>query len=258
MATDEYAKIFKRSWGDRDFKALTLAQQALYHKLISQPDISLAGVLTLAVQRWAEQTADLTVEAVEDTLANLETARFVVVDRSTQEVLIRSYIRRDLGWRSPRTMKGISGAVDRVLSPMLRATISGELLRIDTSGLSSTVSEKTGRSTRDVVDEELHRIISDDPPIRSDSAQHTPSDTPCNTPSEGVSNRVSAIRARNYNGNGSSNGKGSSNGNGSSSSAMITSAPKPSSVTREEPVDNFSTGGPDSEPHDFGFGDEIR
>lgn len=172
MATDEYAKLFKRAWGDPDFKALTEAQQALYQKLISQSDLSMAGVLTLAIQRWAGQTSGLTPEAVEKTLADLCEHHFIVVDRDTQEVLIRSYIRRDLGWRSPQTMKGIAGAVERVLSPMLRKAISCELRRIDTSGLSSRISERTGRSTRQVVDDLISGLLED-------------------TPSEGVSQGVS-------------------------------------------------------------------
>ena len=52
MTGGEYGKIFKRVWGDADFKALTCQQQLLYLKLVSQTDISLAGVLTLATIRW--------------------------------------------------------------------------------------------------------------------------------------------------------------------------------------------------------------
>lgn len=206
MATDEFGKLFKRAWGDEDFTALTVEQQSLYHKLISQPDISLAGVLTLAPVRWARQTAGQTVETIEDTLDQLEAARFVVVDKSTQEVLVRSYIRRDLGWRSPRTMKGIAGAVERILSSRLRVAVARELDRIDTSGLSEQVSEKTNRSTRQVVEETIASLIAD-----------TPSDTPCDTPSDGVSDtpsdtpcdRGSLTRAD----NGKSKRNGNSNGN---------------------------------------------
>jgi hypothetical protein len=210
MATDEFGKLFKRAWGDKDFTALTVEQQSLYHKLISQPDISLAGVLTLAPVRWARQTAGQTVETIEDTLDQLEAARFVVVDKSTQEVLVRSYIRRDLGWRSPRTMKGIAGAVERILSSRLRVAVARELDRIDTSGLSEQVSEKTNRSTRQVVEETIASLIADTP-------SDTPSDTPCDTPSHGVSDtpsdtpcdRGSLTRAD----NGKSKRNGNSNGN---------------------------------------------
>lgn len=253
MATDEYAKLFKRAWGDGDFKKLTVSQQALYQKLISQPDISLAGVLTLAVQRWAEQTAGLTFVDVGQTLAELEDARFVVVDRATQEVLIRSYIRRDLGWRSPKTMRGIAMAVDRILSPMLRSTISAELLRIDTSGLSSTVSERTGRSTRDVVEAELRQIVEDNPPIRSgnspDTLSDTPSDTPCHTPSD----RVFRLASPQIHATATANALARANATANATATpVVTSVSKPKSVTcASQPVDNShrnrsaEAGGPD-------------
>ena len=35
MTGGEYGKIFKRVWGDADFKALTCQQQLLYLKLVS-------------------------------------------------------------------------------------------------------------------------------------------------------------------------------------------------------------------------------
>ena len=99
MTGGEYGKIFNRAWGDADFKALTCQQQLLYLKLVSKTDISLAGVLTLATIRWAGQTAGVTDKDIARTLAELEAARFIVCDRETQEVLVRSYVRNDLGWR---------------------------------------------------------------------------------------------------------------------------------------------------------------
>lgn len=147
----EYGKLYKSAWGDSDFKALTEGEQALYHKLISQSDTSLAGVLTYAPVRWAGQTAGMTVADIEARMAGLVEKRYALVDLETQEVLIRSYIRNDSGWRSPRTMLGVAGAVRRILSKSLRAAVSVELQRIDTSDLSDSISEKTNRSTRQVV-----------------------------------------------------------------------------------------------------------
>ena len=179
MANGEYGKVFKRVWGDPDFKALTVNQQALYMKLISQPDISLAGVLTLAVPRWTAQTDRLAQSSVEKALDALEAARFVVCDRQTQEVLVRSYIRNDLGWKSTKTFKAIAGAVERVLSPSIRAAISAELLRIDIT----QVSDKPGSydmTPREFVSGCISRLVLDNPPLDGVS------DTPSDTPSDGV------------------------------------------------------------------------
>ncbi len=162
-AGGEYGKLYKSAWGDRDFKALTEGEQALYQKLISQSDTSLAGVLTYAPVRWAGQTAGMTVADIESRMAGLVEKRYAMVDLETQEVLIRSYIRNDSGWRSPRTMLGVAGAVRRILSPLLRAAVSVELQRIDTSDLSDSISEKTNRSTRQVVDGAISDLLLDTP-----------------------------------------------------------------------------------------------
>lgn len=160
----EYGKLYKAAWGDPDYRALTEGEQALYQKLLSQPDMSMAGVLTYAPARWARQTADLTVADVEARFTSLSAKRFVVRDPDTDEVLVRSYIRNDGGWRSPKTMIGIGNSVRRVLSTPLRAAISHELLRIDTSDLSENVSERTGKSTRQVVDQVVSELVREVPP----------------------------------------------------------------------------------------------
>ena len=177
MTGGEYGKIFKRVWGDADFKALTCQQQLLYLKLVSQTDISLAGVLTLATIRWAGQTAGVTDKDIARTLAELEAARFIVCDRETQEVLVRSYVRNDLGWRSSKTMKAVKAAVGRILSPRLRGVISAELLKVDTSGLSDRKSETYELSPREYIDSVIRDLVDENPPV----------DTPCDTPSDGAS-----------------------------------------------------------------------
>ena len=185
MTGGEYGKIFKRAWGDADFKALTCQQQLLYLKLVSQTDISLAGVLTLATIRWAGQTAGVTDKDIARTLAELEAARFIVCDRETQEVLVRSYVRNDLGWRSSKTMKAVKAAVGRILSPRLRGVVSAELLKVDTSGLSDRKSETYELSPREYIDSVIRDLVDENPPV--DTPCDTPSDTPCDTPSDGVS-----------------------------------------------------------------------
>lgn len=179
MANGEYGKIFKRVWGDEDFKALNARQQLLYLKLLSQPDISIAGVLTMAVPRWAAQTVKLTVKEVEADLRALEKTSFVVCDHETQEVLVRSYIRNDLGWKSTKTFKSIAGAVERVLSPSIRGAISSELTKIDTK----SISDKQGsfdQTPREYVEQVISRLISENPPR----------DTPSHGVSDGVSDGV--------------------------------------------------------------------
>lgn len=176
MARD-YAKIITRIWADDDFKKLGATAQRLYFQLLSQPDVSMCGVVTLAERRWSMQVADQSVEAITDDIATLERSRFVVVDRVTQEVLVRSYVRHDEAWRSPNGMKGIDSAVRSVLSTRLKSVCRGELLKIDTSKLSDTVNKNTGRSTRDFV-RGLIRGIEEDFEAPTEGAYQDPSQAP--------------------------------------------------------------------------------
>ena len=146
-------------------------------------------MLTLATIRWAGQTAGVTDKDIARTLAELEAARFIVCDRETQEVLVRSYVRNDLGWRSSKTMKAVKAAVGRILSPRLRGVISAELLKVDTSGLSDRKSETYELSPREYIDSVIRDLVDENPPVDtpSDTPCDTPSDTPCDTPSDGVS-----------------------------------------------------------------------
>lgn len=174
----EYAKLLTRIWADKDFKKLTANAQRLYFQIISQPDISMVGVVTLAEKRWSMQVADQPEANVVAALNELENHRFVVVDTNTQEVLVRSFVRSDEGWKSPTAMKGIESAARSVLSDGLKAGIRDELVRIDTSKLSDKVSEKTGRSTKEYVEGIVWGIAEDFKDLT-----HTPSDTPSDTPS---------------------------------------------------------------------------
>lgn len=225
----EFGKIYKRAWGDPDYKALTEGEQALYQKLCSQPDVSLTGVLTYAPQRWAGQTAGLTVEAIERRFQGLVARRYLLWDPDTQEVLIRSYVRNDGGWRSPRTMIGIAGAIRRVLSDQLKWAISKELRRLDIGSLPTKVSDATKRSTRDVVEGLIVDLIGEIRP--TDTPSDTPSEGPSDTPSDGVS----AVRALNSNSNSNSTSSSTSSSSSSSKSGSARTVNSPDAQNNFEP-----------------------
>lgn len=185
MARD-YGKIFTAAWGDPAFRALTVPAQHLYMQLVSQPDTTMAGVLTTAPPRWAGQSAGSTVARVQEALSELEAGRFVVTDPETMETLIRSFVRRDLGWRSPRTMIAVDSSIRAILSPMLRGVLAEDLRRCDTTDLSDQVSDKTGQSTRAVVEKLLQGIIRDCTIPPADQAEQSCVDTVSDTLSDGV------------------------------------------------------------------------
>jgi hypothetical protein len=58
MARD-YANIVTAIWRDRDFRALTAADQRMYLLLVTQPDISAAGTLSPR-SCWSDRSCGMT------------------------------------------------------------------------------------------------------------------------------------------------------------------------------------------------------
>ena len=148
----EYGKVLMSAWNDREFCALSRRAQGTYFFLTSQSDLNRAGVVTMALNRWSSRCGENDRDVILDDLGELARGRFVVIDEDEEEVLVRSYIRADEGWKSPNIMVAIANAARQISSETLRAVISDELAKIDTSGLSVTINAKTGRSTREFIE----------------------------------------------------------------------------------------------------------
>ena len=134
MARD-YARIMTAIWRNKEFRALDEAPQRGYLLLVTQPDISAAGVLALRLRRWADMSTNSTVEGLAQVLKVLETGRFIVVDRDAEELLIRSFIRWDGGFNNPKRTPAIIGAAAEVESELIRRHLVAEFQRC---GISTT------------------------------------------------------------------------------------------------------------------------
>jgi len=119
-------------WLDEDFRALTAAAQRAYFLVISQPTISLCGVTAYTPGRWAGFSSDETAERVDAALSELERARFVVVDRHTQEVWVRTFLRHDGVARSPKTLSAARAQAAGIVSPTIRAGVEEAFRQADT------------------------------------------------------------------------------------------------------------------------------
>lgn len=146
-----HARIASTIWEDTDFLALTTDQQHLYLFLLGQPNLSHAGVLPLTYRRWARKAAGLTARDLEDRMGALHTARFVVADEDTEEVLIRTFVRNDGLWKQPRMMGAMVAAAAEIESRALRAALLVEVSRIDLGQLSDAPAKGDGPSIRDQV-----------------------------------------------------------------------------------------------------------
>jgi hypothetical protein len=124
------ARIFTSIWQDADFLALAPEAQRMYFLLLSQPELSLCGRLILAESQWSGTAKGMTKPRVRTDLKLLTDADprpFVLVDYGTDEVLIRSFIRRDRVLLGPKLIKPLVAAVTIVRSPELRRCLRDEL-----------------------------------------------------------------------------------------------------------------------------------
>jgi len=136
------ARVFTAIWNDLEFTALAPATQRLYLFLLSQPDLSLAGLLPLRRKGWAHNTAEgLTETALKRDLDRLQDAGFVVVDEDTEELLVRSLVRRDRVLRAPKLIKPLTAAAGMIKSPRIRRVLLGELERARGEELEWTAAE---------------------------------------------------------------------------------------------------------------------
>lgn len=118
-----HGKILCSIWDDDDFTALPGDAQRLYMLLVSQPKLNLAGLLDYRPGRWAIRAADTTTEDIQAAVDTLEAARFITVDRDTDELLIRSFTKSDpIQFANSKLRKGLWSAWRAIESTALRTT----------------------------------------------------------------------------------------------------------------------------------------
>lgn len=129
MARD-HARIRLDIWADDDFRELPALPQWLYLHLLTSETLNFCGVADWRPARIAAVAADLTASDVEYAAAFLEQGHYLVIDRDTEEALIRSFVKHDGLIRSPNVTKAMVKAHGAVASKVLRAVIVGQLIRL--------------------------------------------------------------------------------------------------------------------------------
>jgi hypothetical protein len=161
MARD-YGRIFSRIWDDKDFLALDQAPQRFYFFLLTQKNLSKAGVLPVTLRRWANSAADLDSKQALRLLSELDRARFVVWDDETEEVLIRTFIRGDEVYKLPNVMQTMVKDAAEIMSPKIRRALLAELDRIPLDEVKNEPTKSGGPSARATVEgciETLRRTL---------------------------------------------------------------------------------------------------
>ncbi|MFZ1363094.1 MAG: hypothetical protein WAS05_09240, partial [Candidatus Nanopelagicales bacterium] len=86
-----YTRIQLEVWANRDFLELTPGAQWLYLHLVTT-NTNNAGVLDWKPSRVALKALGATPSDVEEWALELVEANFIVIDRASEEVLIRTWI----------------------------------------------------------------------------------------------------------------------------------------------------------------------
>lgn len=146
-----HGRVFASIWAPgSDFLTLSPGSQLRYLFLISQPDLEHSGVIPLRERRWSRSCAGGSVEQIQTELAELADARYVVIDEDSEELLVRSLIRRDEVWKQPNVFKSAARSVRTVTSPAIKAELLTELKRLDLAEAKGEV-----RTLRDALVAEL-------------------------------------------------------------------------------------------------------
>ncbi|MFE3202156.1 hypothetical protein [Embleya sp. NPDC059237] len=137
-----HARFYTTIWRDPDFRALPGGAQRMYFFLASQANLTHAGVLPLTLGRWAACSADATEQGLLADLELLHERRFVVLDRATEEVMIRTFVVGDKVYKMPRVMGSMVASAQQIESPALRRTLLEEVARIPLDELSTEPTKK--------------------------------------------------------------------------------------------------------------------
>lgn len=129
MARD-HARINLTIWTDPDFRALPPAAQHLYLTLWTAPELSYCGVHDWRPARMTGLSSGFTAEHIETVAACLEARHFFVIDRDTEECLIRSWARFDGLMKQPRMAVSLVNAYASVGSQTIRKVLVHEVAKI--------------------------------------------------------------------------------------------------------------------------------
>jgi hypothetical protein len=124
----EKASINLEIWGDADWRDLTDPAQSLWHKLMEYK-IDYCGVGNFHPGRLAAMTREQTPDQVMIAAQELSEKFWVVFDQSTDEFMVRGYLRHDGVLKQPRLAVSAALAYASIASNKIRAVVVFEIAR---------------------------------------------------------------------------------------------------------------------------------
>lgn len=121
------ARIHTLCWSDAAFLALSWRSQHAYFCILSQSQVSLAGVCDLQIRRWGHLCGDHRGNEMGRAVAQLERNKFVVIDRTTNELWIRTFVKYDGVLSSPNLIVAMSRDFALIMSATIRDAFIAQL-----------------------------------------------------------------------------------------------------------------------------------
>jgi hypothetical protein len=125
-----HARIQTAIHNDPTWRKLDWSAQHVYWMLVTHPDVSYCGRIDYIPGRWLDFAGGLTEQKIKTAVRQLERARYVVVDRKTHELLIRSFIRHDKILARRNIGNACGRALGLVHSDAIREAVLHELARL--------------------------------------------------------------------------------------------------------------------------------
>lgn len=127
----EHARIWLDINSDDHFEALPFDAQGFYTRVIlTLDDLSYCGVATWRPRKLTTKAPDLTYGRIMAAASALEIGRYCLFDLDTEEVLARSFIRRDQLLRNPKYAAAVVRTYSGIASKALRAAVVTEVRRV--------------------------------------------------------------------------------------------------------------------------------
>ncbi|BDD81446.1 hypothetical protein TPB0596_12090 [Tsukamurella pulmonis] len=138
--TNTQGNVQESIWRDRQFRGLTRSAQCTYIQLLCQKELDRAGILPYQPTKWAKGCDAMSLGELESDIVELQHARFVYLDDETDELLVRTYLRKESA-KHPNHLKAGFRAAKAVASRMLRAVLVAELKLIGTADAKAVAGE---------------------------------------------------------------------------------------------------------------------
>lgn len=175
-----YAPIFVDINDDPDVEDLSLEAQWLYFRvLLPLPDLSACGVADWRPRKLLRRASNVTLETILAAAAELEAARFVLFDLDTEELLVRSLVRRDRPLRNPKYAAAVVKAFQGIGSRMLSAAVVSEIQRdyAENPDYSSWTHKDTVRDLKRILSRPNLEVVGYRPAFADTNAADTRSDS---------------------------------------------------------------------------------